>query len=70
MPSVEGDHSVNGHETGSNSGGRRITYLFEIDFLLTFKEKNFYKLVQGFRVTCLFTRQYNTKGYDTITDVI
>ena len=28
------------------------------------------KLVQGFRVTCLFTCQYNTKGYDTITDVI
>ena len=24
------------------------------------------KLVQGFRVTCLFTGQYNTKGYDTI----
>ena len=22
-----------------------------------------YKLVQGFRVTCLFTGQYNTKGY-------
>ena len=29
-----------------------------------------YKLVQGFRVTCLFTGQYNTKGYDMITDVI
>ena len=29
-----------------------------------------YKLVQGFRVTCLFTGRYNTKGYDTITDVI
>ena len=29
-----------------------------------------YKLVQGFRVTCLFTDQYNTKGYDMITDVI
>ena len=24
---------------------------------------------QGFRLTCLFTSQYNTKGYDTITDV-
>ena len=23
----------------------------------------YYKLVQGFRVTCLFTGQYNTKGY-------
>ena len=23
-----------------------------------------YKLVQGLRVTCLFTGQYNTKGYD------
>ena len=29
-----------------------------------------YKLVQGFRVTCLFAGQYNTKGYDTITDVL
>ena len=29
-----------------------------------------YKLVQGFRVTCLFTGQYNTRGYDKITDVI
>ena len=28
-----------------------------------------YKLVQGFRVTCLFTGKYNTKGYDMITDV-
>ena len=28
------------------------------------------KLVQGFRVTCLLTGQYNTKGYGTITDVI
>ena len=25
-----------------------------------------YKLVQGFRVPCLFTGQYNTKGYDTM----
>ena len=24
-------------------------------------------LVKGFRVTCLFTGQYNTEGYDTIT---
>ena len=31
---------------------------------------NCYKLVHGFRVTCLFTGQYNTKGYDTITEVI
>ena len=30
----------------------------------------YYKLVQGFRVTCLITGQYNKKGYDTITDVI
>ena len=29
-----------------------------------------YKLVQGFRVACLFTDQYNTKVYDMITDVI
>ena len=29
-----------------------------------------YKFVQGFKVTCLFTGQYNTKGYDMITDVI
>ena len=29
-----------------------------------------YKLVQGFRVTCLLTGQYNTKGYDMITDII
>ena len=29
-----------------------------------------YKLEQGFRVTCLFTGQYNTKGYDMVTDVI
>ena len=27
-------------------------------------------LLQGFRVSCLFTGQYNTKGYDTIIDVI
>ena len=25
---------------------------------------------QGFRVTCLFTGQYNTKGYDTIKDIL
>ena len=30
----------------------------------------FNKSVQGFRVTCLFTGQYNTKGYDMVTDVI
>ena len=29
-----------------------------------------YELVQGFRVTCLFTGLYYTKCYDTITDVI
>ena len=29
-----------------------------------------YKLVQDFRVTCFFTGQYNTKGYDMTTDVI
>ena len=29
-----------------------------------------YKLVQRFRVTCLFTGQYTTKAYGTITDVI
>ena len=28
------------------------------------------KIVQNFRVTCLFTGQYNAKGYDTITDVM
>ena len=28
-----------------------------------------YKSVQSFRVTCLFTGQYNTKGYGIITDV-
>ena len=31
---------------------------------------NFYKLVEGFRVTCLLTGQNNTKGYDTITYVL
>ena len=31
---------------------------------------NCYKLVQGFKVTCLFTGQNNTKGCDTITDVM
>ena len=31
---------------------------------------HYYKLVQGFRVTCLFTGQYKTKGYGTITDSI
>ena len=30
----------------------------------------YYKLMQYFSVTCLFTGQYNPKGYDTITDVI
>ena len=34
------------------------------------KTARYYILVQGFRVTCLFTGQYNTKGYDIITDVI
>ena len=29
-----------------------------------------FKLVQGFMVTCLFTGQYNTKGYDTITATV
>ena len=29
-----------------------------------------YKLVQGFRVTCLLAGQYNTNVYGTITDVI
>ena len=29
-----------------------------------------YILLQGFRITCLFTGQYNTKVYDTITDVM
>ena len=27
-------------------------------------------VVQGFRVTCLFTGQYNTKGYEMNTDII
>ena len=26
--------------------------------------------MQGFRVTCLITGQYNTKGYGTIIDVL
>ena len=30
----------------------------------------YYILVQGFSVTCVFTGQYNNKGYDTIADVI
>ena len=34
------------------------------------KHQYYFILVQGFRVTCLFTGQYNAKGYDTITDVI
>ena len=29
-----------------------------------------YELIQGFRVTCLLTGQYNPKCYGTITDVI
>ena len=29
-----------------------------------------YKLIQGFRVTCLFTGQYTTEEHGTITDVI
>ena len=32
--------------------------------------KSLLKLVQHFSVTCLFTGQYNTKGYDMITDVM
>ena len=31
---------------------------------------SYYILVQGFRVNFLFPGQYNTKGYDTITDVV
>ena len=34
------------------------------------KRNSCYKLVQGFRVTCFITGQYNTKGYGTITGVI
>ena len=34
------------------------------------KLNKYYRLVQGFRETCLFTGQYNTEGYDTITDVL
>ena len=37
--------------------------------LKNIKALNYFILVQGFRVTCLFTGQYNTKGYDTIIDV-
>ena len=29
-----------------------------------------YKSVQSLRVTCLFSGQYNTQGYGTITDVL
>ena len=29
-----------------------------------------YKSVQSLRVTCLFSGQYNTQGYGTITDFI
>ena len=29
-----------------------------------------YKSVHSFRVTCLFSGQYNTKGYGTVADVI
>ena len=37
-------------------------------FQAFYKYKYFcYKLVQSFRVTCLFIGQYNTKGYDKIT---
>ena len=37
-------------------------------FMSRYPFSNCYKL--GFRVTCLLTGQYNTKGYDMIVDVI
>ena len=50
-----------------------VQYVWKINSMdigprIVFKLRN--KLVQGFRVTCLSTGQYNTKGYDRITDVI
>ena len=40
---------------------------YTIGFLIF---KYCYKLIQRFRVTCLFTGQCTTKTYGTITDVI
>ena len=31
---------------------------------------NCYKSVQSFRIHCLFIGQFNTEGYDTITDAV
>ena len=45
-------------------------YLRQLNHYSPFLRSKCYKLGQGFRVTCLFTGQYNTKGYDKITDVI
>ena len=36
---------------------------------LQFVKSSCNKLVKDFRVTCLFTGQYNIKGYDTIKDI-
>ena len=41
-----------------------------LNALCAFIETYCYKLIQGFRITWLFTGQYNTKSYGTITDVI
>ena len=43
---------------------------FHVQSIIYLCQSICYKIVQGFRVTCLFTRQYNTKGYDMIRDVI
>ena len=51
---------------------RMLTYslqdILNVELIRAFLEYC-YKLVQGFRVTCLFTGPYNTKGYYTITNV-
>ena len=56
---------------------KSLSNFFSIEYLINLiginiclYNMNCYKSVQSFRVTCLFTGQYNTKGYGTITDVI
>ena len=52
-----------------------MNYTFPVGYDIRFTQRLIFKtynyiLVQGFRVSCLFTGQYNTKGYDKITGFV
>ena len=62
------------HETWLSKGGRSCNPIYgDVTFYSSVSQHLpswCYKLVQGFRVTSLFTGQYNTNGYDMTADVI